>query len=254
MNSYLSEAGHWYDKEGRPAYRVIGNNGQERKATLRDARKLDLVPSVTTILSISAKPALENWKVDQALTAATTIHKIEGESVDEFKSRAKYEARQIGRLAADRGTEIHAEIERGFVLGERNTSFVSVKSLLDSLYPDEEWVAEDSFCSTLGYGGKIDLYSKSGIFVDFKTKDNLEGKEAKTLAYDDHGMQLSAYAEGMGFSEPTRLSIFIDRADPSVLIHHQWDSASHRRHFDMFYSLLLFWKLSKNYDPARATQ
>ena len=67
-----------------------------------------------------------------------------------------------------------------------------IKKYLDEHFPNEEWIAEDSFCADLGYGGKIDLYSKSGIFVDFKTKDNLEGKDPAKLVYDEHGMQLSA--------------------------------------------------------------
>jgi hypothetical protein len=35
-----SEAGHWYDKGGNPAYTTIGKNGVERPTTLRDAKKL----------------------------------------------------------------------------------------------------------------------------------------------------------------------------------------------------------------------
>jgi hypothetical protein len=87
MNKYVAESGHWYDKEGNPAYTIIGANGAERNTTLRDARKLNLVPSVTTILGIAAKPALENWKIDQAVLAATTLEQHNSETLDEFRSR-----------------------------------------------------------------------------------------------------------------------------------------------------------------------
>jgi len=62
----ISESTHWYDQNGDPAYTIIGKNGKERNVTLRDARELNLVPSVTTIIGVAAKPSLENWKIDQA--------------------------------------------------------------------------------------------------------------------------------------------------------------------------------------------
>jgi hypothetical protein len=141
-------------------------------------------------------------------------------------------------------------IEQGF-LGESDTKpYRAIKEYLDEHFPGEEWVAEDSFCAPDGYGGKIDLYSKSGIFVDFKTKDGLEGKEPSRLVYDEHGMQLSAYAEGCGFSEPERVSIFVDREKTDLIASYKWDKETHTRHLAMFNSLLEYWKLVKKYDPS----
>ena len=39
-----SENCHYYTKEGAPCYEVEAKNGQMRPTTLRDARKLSLVP------------------------------------------------------------------------------------------------------------------------------------------------------------------------------------------------------------------
>ena len=111
-------------------------------------------------------------------------------------------------------------------------------------------MAEDSFCADSGYGGKIDLYSKSGIFVDFKTKDNLKGKDPAKLVYDEHGMQLSAYAQGCNIDNPQRVSIFVDRADTGIILYHIWDEESHARHLGMFNAILEYWKLVKNYDSS----
>ena len=119
------------------------------------------------------------------------------------------------------------------------------------MFPDEEWIAEASFCADLGYGGKIDLYSKSGIFVDFKTKDNLEGKDPSKLVYDEHGMQLSAYAQGCGFDDVERVSIFVDREDTELIACHIWDKESQTKHKEMFNSILNYWKLVKNYAPEK---
>ncbi len=62
-----SESGHWYTQEGKPAYTVVGSNGKVRNTTLRDAKKLKLLPSVTTVMSVAAKPGLEAWKQQQLL-------------------------------------------------------------------------------------------------------------------------------------------------------------------------------------------
>ena len=54
-NKFTSAAGHWYTQEGEPMYTIIGANGRERNTTLRDAKTLGLVPSVTTIIGMIAK-------------------------------------------------------------------------------------------------------------------------------------------------------------------------------------------------------
>ena len=248
---FKSESGHWYDHDGSPQYTIVGANGKRRNTTLRDARKEKFVPSVTAILDMAAKPALENWKINTALVTMLNLSQEEDESNDDFISRCRRDSRDIASTAADRGTEIHAMIENGFAGGEDNKIYKDIKTFLDVTYPDQTWIAEDSFCSDLGYGGKIDLYSKSGIFVDFKTKDNLEGKKASSLAFDNYGMQLSAYAQGCGFTDDAeRVSIFVDRADTDVILMHVWDKDTHAKHRDMFNSLLTYWKLMKNYDSS----
>ena len=242
----IKESTHWYQLDGKPAYTVIGANGKERNTTLRDARKLNLAPSVTTVMSVAAKPALENWKIDQALMAALTLPREAEESLDDFMRRAKADSKEQAIQAAQRGTDIHAMVESGFSGEGENAAYRAVFGELDALFPMEPWVAEESFCSG-GFGGKIDLYSPNGIVVDFKTKDGLCGKDPKKLVYDEHGMQLSAYAMGLGFKEPVRVSVFIDRADPTLVLTHHWDSESHEKHSGMFLALLDYWQLVKGY-------
>ena len=160
-NKFTSESGHWYDQDGEPMYTIIGANGKERNTTLRDAKSLGLVPSVTTIIGMIAKPSLENWKIDQALKSALSLERYEDESLESFTYRCKQDSKQISLKAASEGTKIHAMIEKGF-LGKRKTKpYNIIKAWLDENYPNEEWIAEDSFCADSGYGGKIDLYSNS---------------------------------------------------------------------------------------------
>ena len=247
MTKYVAESGHWYEPTGEPAYTTLSKDGSVRNTTLRDARKRSLLPSVTTIMGVAAKPALENWKVDQGLLAASTLVRGVDEPLESFMSRAKHESKQAGKVSATRG----GEIEQGFRTGSRGKQSVAhtaVVKVLDSLYPDEKWHAERSFASPRGYGGAIDLRSDD-VFVDFKTKDNLD-PSARAPVYDEHGMQLSAYAEGVGVPAPRRMSLFIDRADPSIVSYYEWSADSHARHLAMFLTLLHYWKLLKKYDPT----
>ena len=106
-----AESGHWYTKEGQPAYTVIGANGKERATTLRDARKENLVPSVTTILKVANNPVLNQWIQKQVLLAALTLPRLEGENDESFIARVMEDSKQQGRDAADLGTAIHASIQ-----------------------------------------------------------------------------------------------------------------------------------------------
>ena len=70
-------SGHWYRCDGTPVHRLPTADGQgERPTTLRDARRLKLYPSVTSILGILAKPGLEKWKLDQVALATLRAPKL----------------------------------------------------------------------------------------------------------------------------------------------------------------------------------
>ena len=109
-----AESGHWYTQEGEPMYTIIGANGKERNTTLRDAKKDSLVPSVTTILGMIAKPALENWKINQALNSALTL---EQEKMNRLSLCLQMSNKILKDRteAAEQGTKIHAMIEKGFL-------------------------------------------------------------------------------------------------------------------------------------------
>jgi hypothetical protein len=193
---------------------------------------------------------LEEWKIKEAIKSTMVLNIESNETIDEYVRRCREHSKLVGKKAADRGSEIHYEIEEGFVSGKESEPYLAIMDWLDENYPLETWIAEDSFCAKEGYGGKIDLYSESGIFIDFKTKDDLKGKDPRRLVYDEHGMQLSAYAQGCGFDKAERVSIFVDREDTSLIACHVLDEVTHSKHRDMFNSLLNYWKLTKNYDPS----
>ena len=104
IKSADSESGHFYAADGSPAYRIIGKNGKERNTNVRDARELNLVPSVTTVLGLIAKPGLATWLQQQVLLAALTLPRIAGESEENWLERVMSDSKSTGRDAMDRGT------------------------------------------------------------------------------------------------------------------------------------------------------
>ncbi len=251
-DSFAALSGHYYKPDGTPAYRIVGANGKERDTTLRDARKLGLYPSVTTILQVVAKPGLVNWMIDQAVMAALTGTRLEGESDEAFIARVKLEAKEQAQKAADMGTTIHGQIERHYRGEKVDTAYVlfveGVVAEVEKHFPGGGWSAERSFASPRGYGGKVDLH-RPGIVIDFKGKD---GDLSDVECYDEHFAQGAAYWRGL-FADlrytPVTANCFFSRTHPGfarMVVHTPEQYLKGRAIFDAAFSL---WKAVKGYNP-----
>jgi hypothetical protein len=241
-----SESGHWYDKDGNPAYTIIGKNGKERNTTVADARKLDLVPSVTTILGIAAKPGLNVWLQQQVLYAALTLPRLDDESEEDWLVRVMSDAKSTGRNAADRGTRMHAVLECFYRSEEPSiwpVYVIETDQAVREYFGDHKWITETSAASEDGFGGKVDLWSdeSNGIVIDFKTK---EGTLDKVAAYHEHLMQLSAYRVLLGIPNARCANVFLnDRGDVKIIEHDQEDLADA---YECFKCLLKFYRLKNH--------
>jgi hypothetical protein len=205
----VQENGHWYTKDGSPAYTTIGKTG-ERPTTLRDARKLGLLPSVTTINGMLSKAGLDTWKQQQVLLAALTLPRSEGESEQEWLARVMQDSKATGREAAERGTAIHAIIEEYFeqkYMSNKPPYLDAIDKALIDAFGSQLWLTEKSFGHPLGFGGKCDLMASSGFVVDFKTK---ETDLDKVDVYFEHEMQLAAYREGLGMPTARSAIVFVN--------------------------------------------
>lgn len=248
-----SESNHWYTRDGIPQYTVTGKNGNERNTTLRDARTMDLVPSVTTVLGVAAKPALVAWMQTQVLMAALTSTKREGEDEKSYIDRIIHDSKQQGRDAANKGTDIHTAIE-AFFEGRSHKEYPEhvqgCVRALEAHYGRIAWVAERSFGHELGFAGKCDLHApnsviEGGIVVDVKTKDFSDDKDV--IGYDEHLMQLAAYRVGLGIPSARCSNIFVSRTTPGLCKIIEWSEEDLQRGFDMFVNLLKFWQLKNKY-------
>lgn len=247
-------ADHWYTRDGAPCYEQATQKGGLRNTDLRDARKLGLVPSVTTVLSVIDKPALTSWKVDQGIMAALTLPKLGGEADKEYLARIKADSGQQAKNAAEEGTRIHDALEAHFKGKPAPDNYglhvAAVVVELARIFPGvTDWVAEKSFGSPLGYGGKVDLHSPStGITVDHKGKDG-DFTDGKKLAYDQH-WQLAPYQAGLGFAYGPSANIFVSRTHPGAVTSHVWTPEEMAHGMEVFMAALGLWKAMKKFDPS----
>jgi len=243
-----SESNHWYTRDGVPMYTVEAAKGGQRNTTLRDARKLNLVPSVTTILNVAAKPGLTQWLQKQVLLAALTLPRMKDEPEDEFIARIIDDSKEQGRAAADAGTEIHASIQ-GFYEGQPVTRhqehITGCTRAISDVFGLHGWIAERAFGHELGFGGKVDLHSPQGVVIDIKTKEFTDPE--KVDAYDEHLMQLAAYRVGLGMPEARCANVFVSRSVPGLTRLVEWSQEDLARGWQMFVALLNFWQLKNQH-------
>ena len=233
-------------------YTVMGKTtGKPRNTTLRDAREMNLVPSVTTILNVAAKPALTNWLQEQAILAALTLPRQPNEPEADWLKRVLSDSKQQGKDAADLGTEIHGAIQN-YYEGRKASKFPhhveSCRLAIKTLYGDRNWLCEKSFAHELGFGGKCDMHNTDGdgIIIDIKTKDFVD--LSKPLWYDEHLLQLAAYREGLGFPAARCANVFVSRTNPDLSIVHEWTEQDLKRGWAMFQHLLNYWQLKNNHE------
>lgn len=239
-----SESQHWYDQSGKPMYTVKAKDGTDRPTTLRDARKMGLVPSVTTIMSVAAKPGLEAWKMNQMMMAALTLPRAPDEPEEQFIERIQKDSKEQGKRAAERGTAIHEALEKfyeGVLYYEYHEHQMGVDAAMQAHFGLQSWKTETAFASPLGYGGKLDLHCMdgNGIVVDFKTKEFTD--PAKIFMYDELPMQLAAYRMGLDKPRARCANVFVSVTKPGLVHIKEWSEDELMRAWYMFGALKQFW-------------
>lgn len=259
-----TDSSHWYWPDGRPAYEIAKKDGSGvRPTTLADARKLNLLPSVTTILRILDKPALTDWKIEQAVLAAMTTPRIDREADDAFVYRVLHRERQQdreGQIARDRGTEIHAAIETILL---NPTTAVSPK-LAPWILPALDAVLGrgkvlDVECCVIGdgYAGKLDLAQEAPDTIwlwDWKTAKKLPDPK-KGGAWPEHVLQLSAYARAWlaqrTYGQPIRTgNVYISTVEQGKFViceHEPWEQT----YSCGFLPLVQHWQWATGYKPKQ---
>ena len=246
-----SESNHWYAKDGTPAYTVTAKNGEQRSTTLRDAKKMGLLPSVTTIMKAAASPGLEAWKLNQMMMAALTLPRAEGEGEESFIKRIQADSKDQARKAAERGTQVHTAIEQ-FFDGQINANDLPylepVYKAVNDTFGNLVWAVEKSFAAKSGFAGKVDLHSRDGegVVADFKTKEFTSDTLEKVAGFDENVMQLAAYRKGLKLPNARCANIFVSVTEPGLVVVKEWTQEELVRGWAMFDALKTFYYAKTN--------
>lgn len=259
MPPRAGEAAHWYTLDGVPCYEVEKTSGPGRRPVdLRDARKTNLVPSVTTILRVLNKPQLNDWLTDQAVLAVLTSVRNDGESLDDFVRRILHKERvqdQESEKAATLGRAIHWALECAMSgkewdeeqYGKFVHPILKWRMSVGSVVWTEKVLLGDC------YAGKSDMLLDNEslgamLLVDFKSAKNLPKD-----SYVEHKLQTAAYAacipkDPEDNSVTLTANVYISTSSPGeFVVHTQRDWAQTYVHG--FERLLHYWQWANNYKP-----
>ena len=260
-----AQGGHWYTRDGKLVESVLSADGKRQiRPDIRHARKLNLLPGVTSIIRVAAAPGLVKWQRQQSIMSALTLPRNEGESEAAWMERVIEDADETARKAAEQGTAIHASIARFFTDGELddNAEHVNgVRELLRNCTGVQEemaWDAEHVVVSQLGYATMCDL-SIGGWLIDWKSKNGDEESLQRQPTYDTHHMQLAATAKAMHVSPITFPDAFCGRRCAIGFVSRTHPGACHlaevlppdlERGWRMFKLLHAYWCEDNDYFPA----
>lgn len=270
-NVDIGGGGHWYTRDAEPFHEIenASKPGTLRPVNLRDARKLGLLPSVTSVLSLLAKKGLDQWKIEQAILSAITLPRLDSETDDMFARRVAEDCGAESRKATDFGKRLHAGVENYFATDGK---IVSVG--------DEEI---DPFVGSFATWFEMHERDLCNCVIDFKT----QGKEPwdKFTFYHEWCWQLAAYREAICEQYPDRIglgleqcvvslrhgfggrvdlwdrdpgvkkiglvSIAISSKSPGHIEMKRWTEKEAREGWQIFKATLNLWKKVKGYDPTK---
>lgn len=203
----MTQLAHWYNEQGSPVHEIEKKDGSGMRPTdARDAKKLNLRPSVTTILKNTIyNYALEQWKINNAIMAALTLPKLPDEGLDAYYDRVKADAEEEGKKARKMGTDIHDCIEQYLCTG----SYVSFDDkVIAFANPAIKWIEEHKFvgeaekvrvsathAGRIDYEGSFDFDGKHypKAILDFKTRNSKAGE--RFGLYETDLYQLGGYLD-----------------------------------------------------------
>lgn len=259
MKLFHSENAHWYKPTGEPLHTVLSAKGEPRPTTLRDARKLGLLPSVTNVLGVIHKPELVEWKMTQAVLAALTLPRLEGEGEDAFAKRVVEDAQSRVKTAVEFGSAFHAGAEQVAKTLEvdQASPYVNWLNLHRTWFQANVlrvlWTERTLVNNDLGYAGTADLlieHQAHGLcLVDYKTQGVKPGNEPR--AYSSWCLQLAAYRHAIG-KPMACVSLIVNSTEPAEPVEHVWEEDELKAGLESFEAALTIWRNEKGYDPRKA--
>jgi hypothetical protein len=248
------QSGHWYTEEGQSAHVIVGKTGKERNTTVADARKLGLLPSVTSVLGIMEKPQLTAWKIEQAIMASLTLPKEDNESLEEYAKRVVKDSKESTTRAAEWGTRMHEQAEN-ILLGRSHSQEPELQAHIKTF---KEWVGANVektyWCEKAlvgaGYAGRCDAYVRlknvGDAIIDLK---NRKVNPKYEPFYDTDCAQLWAYRVASENPNASCVSVVLASNNPNKIMTRVWDDKELYEAGIGFMSLLKVWAWAKQYVP-----
>ncbi len=256
MKLFNPENAHWYQRDGEPLHSVLSAKGEPRPTTVRDARKFGLLPSVTNVLGVINKPELVEWKMTQAVLAALTLPRKEGEDLGVFAKRVVEDAQSQVKGAAEFGSAFHAgaELVAKTLEVDQAGPFASWLNLHRDWFQANcvrvVWTERVLVNTELGYAGTADLlveHQQHGLtLVDYKTQGVKPGYKA--CAYGSWCQQLAAYRRAIG-KPMACMNVIVNSTEPTAPVEHLWSEEELREGLESFEAALVIWRNEKSYDP-----
>lgn len=252
---------HWYE------YRA---NGWEplyepgKTFTLREARKLSaegriVVPSVTTVMGVLAKPQLDKWKQENVAKACWDQHRQSTTWEEQsWIDQALATASGASKGAMDLGTRIHQAAEDYIAGKDYDASlapYIEAIAAKRAAMGIKDSVTEQCMGSARwGYAGRCDDHSTQGMVIrDIKSR---RSKGKKVPVYETDTLQLSAYLYARfgnaGFAGGKGEIWGISTSDPGLLTVHEFSGAELVASFECFLSLVKVWQHINNFKPNAA--
>lgn len=212
----IDDSAHWY------LLKEDGTVEAKHDATLREARKLLLFPSPTSIeKEVRANPMLARWLKNELAKAFINNPRMMGEDDKAYAERIFKIADTRRDEAAIRGTAIHKAIEDGSCSDPAILPFFEKYQLWDSEHIEATYHSELKIADPrIGVAGTVDRvvqHKRYGLVImDYKTQRVRDGKAA---FYESFPRQLSFYAGAYAHKHgvmPRIMSVVIDSQTPSA--------------------------------------
>jgi len=272
------ESSHYYTRAGEPRHtQACGPNAKNttRATNIKDARKQELLPSVSACTKILSAPALDYYKSQQMAQACFNSPPGSGEPFDDyFRSMAEESGKDAGGAAAI-GTQVHAALESYYaepltygetLIDVNGVPFSSNEFVLPTARAIEKLGIEIMHAERVvvnnpyGYAGTADIIFKSptsyGV-LDFKTKRTKPGKEVEPT--EPQPLQIAAYIAafwGTSYDYPIGekaigYNVYISTTEPGRVDVVKWDYEQLKESWTMFKHCLALFRWRAKYDPRQ---
>jgi len=250
--SFFTSGNHWYQVDAKGAI------APAHDIDLREARKINAYPSITTILKERANPALDKWKQDELFNAVVDNKRKKGESEDDYRERIATIAQTKGREAAEFGTRLHDALD----LFPQTTIDRDLAPYVELFAPSyfhhvrQRIASEIMLADTeIGVAGRTDLIAETewGLaIIDYKTS---KFKGGKASFWPSYRIQLAFYAKteqlnGVLTDTPYCINIVLDSNGKYKLTEFVWTPEEVEWAYLQFLATAWLWFAEKDYWPT----